>query len=182
METDSTTSPSFVSRFFGIGLALISLAVVLGILFFRSKSATIETPMPVSTTAPLPSDSSPAANLQYVPDETSSPKQWNQPPEITIDPKKTYQALLKTEKGDITIDLYADKTPKTVNNFVFLARQKFYDGTIFHRVMTGFMIQGGDPEGTGRGGPGYRFEDESFTGSYTRETCLFLYQTGLCRQ
>jgi cyclophilin family peptidyl-prolyl cis-trans isomerase len=88
------------------------------------------------------------------------PKQWSKPPELTIDPAKTYSAVLHTEKGDITIQFYADKVPNTVNNFVFLARQGFYDGTIFHRVIADFMAQGGDPTGTGRGGPGYHFNDE----------------------
>ncbi len=82
------------------------------------------------------------------------------PPALEIDPKKTYTALIHTDKGDIKIQLFADKTPKTVNNFVFLARQGFYDGTIFHRVIKDFMTQGGDPTGTGRGGPGYDFADE----------------------
>ena len=86
--------------------------------------------------------------------------QWSKPPQMEIDPKKTYHAILKTDKGDITIKLFADKTPITVNNFVFLARQGFYDGTIFHRVISDFMVQGGDPTGTGMGGPGYRFADE----------------------
>jgi len=86
--------------------------------------------------------------------------QWSNPPELTIDPKQKYTAVLHTDKGDIKLDLFADKTPKTVNNFVFLARQGFFDGTFFHRVIADFMVQGGDPTGTGRGGPGYRFADE----------------------
>ncbi|MGD8456983.1 MAG: peptidylprolyl isomerase [Anaerolineales bacterium] len=73
---------------------------------------------------------------------------------------KKYTAVLDTDKGEIKLELFADKTPNTVNNFVFLARQGFYDDTIFHRVIADFMVQGGDPQGTGRGGPGYRFEDE----------------------
>jgi len=87
-------------------------------------------------------------------------KQWSKPPEMAIDPKKTYAALLHTDKGDISIKLFAEKAPKTVNNFVFLAREGFYDGTIFHRVINDFMVQGGDPTGSGSGGPGYRFADE----------------------
>ncbi len=79
---------------------------------------------------------------------------------MTIDPSKSYTATFNTSKGVIVCDLFAKDAPKTVNNFVFLAREKFYDGTKFHRVIADFMIQGGDPEGTGRGGPGYRFEDE----------------------
>jgi cyclophilin family peptidyl-prolyl cis-trans isomerase len=82
------------------------------------------------------------------------------PPILEIDPKKLYSAVLHTDKGDITLKLHVDKTPITVNNFVFLARQGFYDGTIFHRVISDFMVQGGDPTGTGMGGPGYRFADE----------------------
>ena len=97
-------------------------------------------------------------------------KQYPTPPAMTIDPQKEYTAVLETDKGNMTVKLFADKTPKTVNNFVFLAREKFYDDTIFHRTLKGFMIQGGDPEGTGRGGPGYRFEDEPFTGEYKRGT------------
>jgi cyclophilin family peptidyl-prolyl cis-trans isomerase len=87
-------------------------------------------------------------------------KQWNSPPEMVIDPEKKYFALFETSAGDFKIELFADKTPKTVNNFVFLAQEGFYDDTIFHRVIDNFMAQGGDPTGTGRGGPGYRFEDE----------------------
>ena len=87
-------------------------------------------------------------------------KQWNVPPKMEIDPKKSYTATFQTDKGDIVVKLFADKVPSTVNNFVFLARQGFYDGTIFHRVIDNFMAQGGDPTGTGRGGPGYRFADE----------------------
>lgn len=87
-------------------------------------------------------------------------KQWSTPPAMGIDPKKTYTATFKTDKGDIIVQLHADKVPNTVNNFVFLARQGFYDGTIFHRVIADFMVQGGDPTGTGMGGPGYKFADE----------------------
>jgi peptidyl-prolyl cis-trans isomerase B (cyclophilin B) len=79
---------------------------------------------------------------------------------MSIDTNKTYTATFDTSKGKIVCELFAKDAPKTVNNFVFLARDGFYDGTKFHRVIADFMIQGGDPEGTGRGGPGYRFEDE----------------------
>jgi cyclophilin family peptidyl-prolyl cis-trans isomerase len=87
-------------------------------------------------------------------------QQWSTPPKIEIDPKKSYSAILDTDQGKITLKLFADRTPITVNNFVFLARQGFYNGTIFHRVISDFMTQGGDPTGTGTGGPGYRFKDE----------------------
>jgi peptidyl-prolyl cis-trans isomerase B (cyclophilin B) len=89
------------------------------------------------------------------------PKQYSNPPAMTIDAAKKYTATLATSRGEIVCELLAKDAPKTVNNFVFLAREKFYDGTVFHRVIADFMIQGGDPAGTGRGGPGYRFEDET---------------------
>jgi cyclophilin family peptidyl-prolyl cis-trans isomerase len=87
-------------------------------------------------------------------------KQWKTPPTMEIEPGKSYSATIETDLGTMVIRLFADKVPVTVNNFVFLARQEFYDGTIFHRVIKEFMVQGGDPTGTGRGGPGYRFKDE----------------------
>ncbi len=87
-------------------------------------------------------------------------KQWSTPPQMNLDSTKQYTATFKTDKGDIVCSLFADKTPRTVNNFVFLAREGFYDNTIFHRVITDFMAQGGDPTGTGMGGPGYKFSDE----------------------
>lgn len=79
---------------------------------------------------------------------------------MVIDPKKKYTAILHTSKGDVEVELFADKVPNTVNNFVFLAKDGFYNNTTFHRVIKDFMVQGGDPEGSGRGGPGYRFKDE----------------------
>ena len=90
---------------------------------------------------------------------------WNSLPAMEIDPEKTYTARMETEKGDMVIELFAAKVPKTVNNFVFLARQGFYDGIIFHRVIADFMAQGGDPTGTGTGGPGlHRRPDETLPG------------------
>ena len=88
-------------------------------------------------------------------------KEWNSPPEMQIDAAKTFTATLKTEHGDIVVDLFADKAPTTVKNLVFLAREGYYDNTEFHRVIAVFMVQGGDPTGSGRGSPGYRFNDES---------------------
>ena len=87
-------------------------------------------------------------------------KQWKTAPEMQIDPNKKYKARMDTDKGVMVIELFSDKAPKTVNNFVFLAREGFYDGLIFHRVIDNFMVQGGDPTGTGSGGPGYKFADE----------------------
>lgn len=108
---------------------------------------------------------SPAANYQKPaqtapPAESKPAKQWKEPPAMQIDPSKQYLATLNTDQGEIKIELLAKDAPKTVNNFVFLAREGFYDGVVFHRIIKGFMLQGGDPTGTGRGGPGYRFEDE----------------------
>ncbi|MEX2143492.1 MAG: peptidylprolyl isomerase [Anaerolineales bacterium] len=87
-------------------------------------------------------------------------KQWKQLPAMEIDSSKEYKATFNTDQGEMIFQLHADKVPSTVNNFVFLARQGYYDGTVFHRVIDDFMAQGGDPTGTGMGGPGYKFEDE----------------------
>jgi peptidyl-prolyl cis-trans isomerase B (cyclophilin B) len=86
--------------------------------------------------------------------------EWKSPPEMQIDPVKAYRAVIETNRGILELDFYPQHAPKTVNNFVFLAREGFYDDVSFHRVISDFVIQGGDPTGTGRGGPGYRFEDE----------------------
>ena len=108
------------------------------------------TPSPTST-PPLPT---------AMP-EREGPKQWSAPPEMVIDTSKSYSAVFELEKGnEFTIELYADKVPNTVNNFVFLAHEGYYDGVTFHRVLDGFVAQGGDPTGTGRGGSGYRFDNE----------------------
>lgn len=93
--------------------------------------------------------------------ETTSAKQYDAPPSMTIDTDKDYYAAIELEKGgEVVIQLYPDKAPITVNNFVFLAREGYYDGTTFHRVLPDFMAQGGDPTGTGGGGPGYVFQNE----------------------
>ena len=87
-------------------------------------------------------------------------KSYSKPPAMVIDPKKKYTATFKLDKGEFVVELFADKAPNTVNNFVFLAREGFYDGVTFHRVLKDFMAQSGDPTGTGTGGPGYKFADE----------------------
>jgi peptidyl-prolyl cis-trans isomerase B (cyclophilin B) len=97
-------------------------------------------------------------------------KQWTTPPAMTIDPKKTYTVTMETNRGPIVLELYPEHAPKTVNNFVFLAKEGFYDGVSFHRVIADFVIQGGDPTGTGRGGPGYKFEDEVKNNPLRHET------------
>lgn len=114
-------------------------------------------------------------NINYNQKEESMPaslsanKKMNQP-EMIIDQNKKYEATLHTSVGDITISLNTKETPITANNFLYLAQNKFYDKTIFHRAIDGFMIQGGDPRGDGTGGPGYQFADEKFSGEYTRGT------------
>ena len=97
-------------------------------------------------------------------------KQWSTPPAMKIDVKKNYTATIVTNRGTIEVALSAQYAPKTVNNFVFLARDGFYDGVSFHRVESNFMIQGGDPTGSGSGGPGYRFEDETRGNPLKHET------------
>lgn len=98
-------------------------------------------------------------------------KQYSSQPDLTVDLSKAYSATIKTKHGEITIELDVGRSPQTVNNFVFLARDGFYDGVVFHRVIEGFMIQGGDPTGSGMGGPGYKFRDEiEGKGEYSRGT------------
>lgn len=97
-------------------------------------------------------------------------KSYSKPPEMAIDPKKKYSATIETSAGTMKAELFAADVPNTVNSFVFLARDGFYEGVIFHRVIRGFMIQGGDPTGTGRGGPGYKFSDEPVKRPYKRGT------------
>jgi peptidyl-prolyl cis-trans isomerase B (cyclophilin B) len=95
---------------------------------------------------------------------------WDSSPEMQIETNKKYMAKIETNKGIIELELYPNHAPKTVNNFVFLAKKGFYDGLSFHRVISNFMIQGGDPTGTGAGGPGYSFEDEVEDNPLTHET------------
>jgi peptidyl-prolyl cis-trans isomerase B (cyclophilin B) len=97
-------------------------------------------------------------------------KRYSQPPAMQVDPNKRYTATISTDKGDITLELFAAEAPLTVNNFVALARDGFYDGLTFHRVEPGFVIQGGDPVGNGTGGPGYRFKDEPVRRDYRAGT------------
>jgi len=148
-----------------VAIIIVALLIMGVVAITRSKSQNVS-----RTTTRLteqPTQSQPTEKAQVKGGESM---QFNEPPAMKIDASKTYTAILKTEKGDITVQLNAKSTPKTVNNFVFLARKGFYSNVIFHRVIEGFMIQSGDPTGTGRGGPGYTFDDESFTGKYTRGT------------
>jgi cyclophilin family peptidyl-prolyl cis-trans isomerase len=97
-------------------------------------------------------------------------QQWNQPPAMTIDVNKTYTASIVTSAGAIGVEFFAKDAPKTVNNWVCLARAGYFDNTPFHRIIDGFVIQGGDPTGTGTGSPGYRFEDEPISKEYEKGT------------
>lgn len=116
------------------------------------------------------SDLSEKKYVETVSSPTQKMQRYTQPPNMQIDSSKNYKALIKTSQGDIAVDLTEKMTPVTVNNFVFLAKEGFYDNTIFHRIIEGFMIQGGDPLGNGTGNPGYKFDDEEFQGKYNRGT------------
>lgn len=155
---------SYITGFFIIVLALFGTGV-----YFLSKqpksSETVQNKVQDKQNVQLPEE-------KDVLSQTTSSEIPTNPklPEMQLDTNKKYTAILHTTKGDITINLYADKTPITVNNFVTLAQKGFYNNTKFHRIMKDFMIQGGDPLGNGTGGPGYQFEDEpeGLKGEYTR--------------
>ena len=153
----------------------ILLPLVTAVLLLTS--CIIDTPTPASSPTPEPAiTATPVVGLpntptpQVVVQGTRTFKQYSRPPLMTINPNSTFTANIRTNKGNITMELFAAESPVTVNNFVFLAREGFYDGVIFHRVIRDFMIQTGDPTGTGGGGPGYRFQDEPVTRSYSQGT------------
>ena len=146
-------------------------------------SAPTPTATAAATTAPAGDTAAAPADATATPAPTPTPlptaaagsatgsdgiMQWREPPSRIIDPEASYSAVINTSAGAITVELLTGDAPATVNNFVFLAREGFYDGVIFHRTIPGFMIQGGDPTGTGAGGPGYRFADEPVQRPYTR--------------
>jgi cyclophilin family peptidyl-prolyl cis-trans isomerase len=133
---------------------IVMLSLIAGVMIFSGCSQT-----PAAVTAPPTSIT-----------EGGSIMQWASPPPMTIDQNKQYTATIKTNYGDIEVQLFPKDAPVTVNNFVFLARQGFYNGVKFHRVVKGFVIQGGDPTGTGAGGPGYRFADEKISKDYVSGT------------
>lgn len=137
-----------------VGIVII---IILIVLIMKNKNTPVQNVM---------NDS-----LDTTTNTSTSPKRAAEPtPAMELVPGKTYSVVLSTTEGDITIELDTKNTPITANNFVALARKKFYDRTIFHRVIEGFMIQGGDPLGNGTGDPGYRFDDEPVVGEYTRGT------------
>ena len=132
---------------------LIAAAVVLAACGGEEESAA----EPPAADTPKPAAAQESTESQPV----QKPKSYSAPPPMTIDPDKSYTATVQLEKGgEFVVELFAKEAPKTVNNFVFLSREGYYDGVTFHRVIADFMAQGGDPTGTGAGGPGYRFEDE----------------------
>ena len=148
-------------------LLTVACAVVIAAATACGSGSTPASPPPTAagtTTAPAAADLVTAPNGRscdvHEPDPAADPKTYSDPPPMTIDTAARYRATLLTSCGTIVIALDAKRAPVTVNNFVFLAREGFFDGLTFHRVVTGFVIQGGDPEGTGRGGPGYAIPDE----------------------
>ena len=140
-----------LSRLIGTMLIFTSLMAVScgGVTEVPVPETRVNKPTPAPTQEPIPA---PAPEVK--------PMKWDSPPQMIIDTSKKYTAIIETEKGNLVLELFAKDVPKTVNNFVFLAKEGYYDGTTFHRVIPGFMVQGGDQTGTGRGGSGYRFEDE----------------------
>jgi cyclophilin family peptidyl-prolyl cis-trans isomerase len=155
-----------------ISIVAIILAVIFGGVGMYIKTKTIFQPEKSFETinqTVAPTSTGAASQTNSVPIVSPS-KAEKGPSLMEIDTKKTYEAVLKTTLGDITIQLNASGTPISVNNFIALSWKKYYDNTIFHRIIKGFMIQGGDPKGNGTGGPGYTFADEPFQGEYTRGT------------
>lgn len=151
---------SLVNNRIVIGLIAVLVFFAGAFMFLNSKQTEKNEPIDTEESLRTPESNDTLGSIM----ETKSLKK----PELTIDKSKRYSAILKTSEGDITINLFSDKTPITVNNFVYLARNNFYDNTVFHRVIKDFMIQGGDPKGDGTGGPGYVFDDEPFEGEYSR--------------
>ncbi len=164
MISTSTGQPKPLAMLIGFILIVLVLTGILYLTQRWASRAAIPTPPPTPVPAEIvdngdvPPVDVPPVEMPANPRERDG--MYSAPPPLVIDPARAYQATIVTEKGDIVIDLYTDKAPNTVNNFVFLAREGYYDNTIFHRVIPGFMAQAGDPTGTGTGGPGYRFADE----------------------
>jgi cyclophilin family peptidyl-prolyl cis-trans isomerase len=180
MQSDSiqvqSVTPARMSRR-RLLIALPSMAA--GVALLAACGGQASAPAPKSAaeqSAPKPADTSANAKPAVPPASPSAgavaasgkpaAKTYSAPPPMSIDPNKKYTAVIKTSMGDMTAELYPKDAPNTVNNFVFLSKDHFYDGVIFHRIIKGFMVQTGDPLGTGTGGPGYKFNDE-LTGPQT---------------
>lgn len=154
-------------------LGAVLFVVIVGGSFIWKVSSKGEAPVRNQESQPSATPTSIAPPVGTTPVATSTAsmtKTYSSPPAMNIDTAKAYTAAMVTDKGTMVIKLFAKDNPVTVNNFVFLARAGFYNTTVFHRVMKGFMIQGGDPRGDGTGGPGYKFNDEKITREYTRGT------------
>lgn len=149
-----------------MGLVLLIVAVI----FLKPSSKDSQTSLSNYSTTNSEKKLTPEPSQVVIRENSGDNPKTMDKPAMQIDTNKSYAATLKTTEGDIVISLNAKQTPTTVNNFVSLSRSDFYNNTIFHRVIKGFMIQGGDPMGTGTGGPGYKFDDEPFTGDYTKGT------------
>lgn len=154
------------NRLAGLLLAVLLLSIVVAC----GEDDAIEDPTPGNAAASATGTVEPATEPADSEVEGQEAMQWDSPPAMQLEQGKDYSATIHTNKGDIVIDLFEDEVPVTVNNFVFLAEQGFYANVPFHRVISGFMIQTGDPTGTGAGGPGYRFEDEPVTRDYEQGT------------
>src|SRR5687767_12850022 len=148
-------------RKFSLGAAvaagLVAVVCVVPARVARAQQDTTGSATTKPAAATQPADAA-AASADQQKKEPKMAKRYNAPPPMTIDANKTYTATIDTTEGTMTAELYPKIAPNTVNSFVFLAREGFYDGVIFHRVIPGFMIQGGDPDGTGMGGPGYQLK------------------------
>jgi cyclophilin family peptidyl-prolyl cis-trans isomerase len=136
----------------------LRLLTVAAIIFAGLLSASCSQPES-TTSAPAVTGQS-ASDWVQLPMQIGGPMKWNSPPKMMLDTSKEYRAIMETDQGEMVLELFAKDVPNTVNNFVFLATHGFYDNTTFHRVIPGFMAQGGDPTGTGSGGPGYVFDNE----------------------
>lgn len=156
-------------RFFYITVFVLIVTSILGVFALFKKNNQLVKNDKNSQVLSLVGDKS-VKNLNEEKNEGMKKIDENKKPDFILDKNKNYQAKLTTSEGEILINLKTKETPLTANNFVYLSEKGFYNNTIFHRVIEGFMIQGGDPLGNGTGGPGYRFDDEPFTGEYTRGT------------
>jgi len=158
----------------GITVVLLALFVITLVQAACSPAATPAVPTPLPSPSVAPAPATPASASAGA---SAAAKTFSSPPPMTIDVNRHYTATITTEKGTIVLDLDPGLAPQTVNNFVFLAQQGFYDGLKWHRVVPDFVIQGGDPLGTGAGGPGYKFNDEPVKGKYT-EGCVAMANSG----
>ena len=154
-------------------IAVLAAVIISIALACESEEPTPTVAPPAATATPAPTSTADLTNANQTNEPIQGetmPKQYSAPPPMTIDPSAKITATMHTSAGDIVFELFASEAPNTVNNFVFLAREGYYDGVIFHRIIKGFMVQSGDPEGTGMGGPGYSFADEPVTRDYVPGT------------